>query len=155
MRLSSYICLQQKPTAMKYKVAVKENHTADPDQLKDGYLAFCGVVQVYDRGEAQKKARMFGGVIEPVKLSASMGKLNITTIPANALLDGVVRLLKGRESFTDNTDNNETFYQGDVFEAILGEIAENPKSSVSKKVIEQLEELAGLVDGDYLLVTNS
>lgn len=88
-------------------------------------------------------------------------KMSIMTIPENALLDGVVKLLEGREAFTDITDMNERIYQGDIFEEIGGAIAEimklNPKSRIlpSQKVIDQIDELAKLVDTDYLMITMS
>ena len=87
--------------------------------------------------------------------------MSIMTIPENALLDGVVKLLEGREAFTDITDMNERIFQGDVFEEIGGEISEmmklNPKNRMlpSQKVINQIDELAEMVDTDYFMITMS
>jgi len=54
-------------TTKFYKVLLLEGHNAKEDQIQDGYLgnAFgCGRIEEYSRGEAIKKARMFGGKIE-------------------------------------------------------------------------------------------
>jgi len=139
----------------KYKVALKENHKAKTDQIKDGYLADYGVVQTYTRGEAIKKARMFSGEIELVQLSSVLAPMTMTAIPENALLDGVVKLLKGREVFNDATDMNEKIYLGDVFTEIFGEIAEMTIHSTPQKVLDQLDELAQLINADYVMITQS
>ena len=83
------------------------------------------------------------------------------TMPENVLLDDVVKLLKGREAFKDVTDMSERIFQGDIFAEISGEIAEVEKSElkgklyelVPKKVINQINELAQLVDTDYVMIT--
>ncbi len=87
-------------------------------------------------------------------------KMSIMTLPENALLDGVVKLLNGREAFEDATNLNERIYHGDIFEAIGGEIAEMIESDISlgippQKVIDQIDELAELVSSDYFMVTMS
>ena len=46
-----------------YKVRLLDGHLAKPDQTVNGYLG-SGEPQTYTRGEAIKKARMFGGKIE-------------------------------------------------------------------------------------------
>jgi len=53
-------------TTKFYKVCLLDGHKANEDQIKDGCLkdAFCDTVAEYSRGEAIKKARMFGGKIE-------------------------------------------------------------------------------------------
>jgi hypothetical protein len=95
---------------------------------------------------------------KPSGLKSVMTRMTIMTIPENALLDGVVKQLDGRESFKD-TDRtlNEKVYQGDVFEAIASEL-DQMKDTIgypSQKVIDQLEELAKLVDTDYVLITKA
>jgi hypothetical protein len=80
------------------------------------------------------------------------------TIPQNALLHGIEKLLDGRESFKD-TDRtlDEKVYQGDIFETIASEL-DQMKDTVlypPQKVIDQLEELAILVDTDYVLITKA
>ncbi|HEY4755776.1 MAG TPA: hypothetical protein VIH28_06965 [Ignavibacteriaceae bacterium] len=146
-----------------YRVVLKENNHARADQKRNGYLASYGVIQEYTRGEAIKKARAFGGEIELVKhnILKSMHKMSIMTMPENVLLDDVVKLLKGREAFKDVTDMSERIFQGDIFAEISGEIAEVEKSElkgklyelVPKKVINQINELAQLVDTDYVMIT--
>lgn len=58
----------------KYRVKLNDlekhiglNNFADLDQVKDGYLAFHGVIQEYDKVEAAKKAKWFEGKIEKVE----------------------------------------------------------------------------------------
>lgn len=87
-------------------------------------------------------------------------RMTILTIPENALLDGVVKKLKGRESFKDTIETlNEAIYQGDVFEAIACELQEKKEFLSAcmlyppQKVIDQLEALAEFVDTDYVLIT--
>ena len=85
-------------------------------------------------------------------LKSIMTKLSLVSIPENALLDGVVKLLDGREMFRDTDDElDEKIYAGHVFEDILGE--ENGLRTVTHKTYEQLEELSKLVSQDYVLIT--
>lgn len=89
-------------------------------------------------------------------IKSVLTKVTITQIPENALLDRVVRELKGREMFVDtDEDLGERIYSGDVFEAILGEFGELEDTPMypQKKVMEQLEELAELIDTDYIQIT--
>ena len=58
---------QLKQEIMKYKVKLKEGHKAKPDQITPmGYLGNGEKEFTYSKGEANKKARMFGGTVEPV-----------------------------------------------------------------------------------------
>jgi len=140
----------------RYRVKLNAKHYAQPDQIKDGYLAGFGVIQTYTRGEALKKARMFEGKIELVKLSTVLAPLSMVAIPENALLDGVVKLLKGREAFDDATRVSEKIYHGGIFEEISSELAEYPNDEqVPKKVLDQLDELAEMIESDYIMVTQS
>ena len=148
----------------KYKVKLLEGHKAKDTDIVDGYLGNIfgnGRIATYDRGEAIKKANMFGGVTELAKgIHEVIGSLSIQTIPENALLDGVVKLLKGREAFKDASEMNEVIYQGDVFEEILGELEEIKKNhwiaqQPLQKVVDQLNELAELISADYVMVTQS
>jgi hypothetical protein len=143
----------------KYRVKLLNNHTAKPDQIIDGCLGNSmgnGKIQTYTRGEAIKKAYRFVGKIEEVKgIHNVIGTLSIQSIPENALLHGVVLHLVKRTAFLDATSMGEKIYQGDVFEAILGEIAENPNDRTDPKVLVQLEELTELISADYVLITQS
>jgi hypothetical protein len=89
-------------------------------------------------------------------IKSVLTKVTITQIPENALLDRVVRELKGREMFVDtDEDLGERIYSGDVFEAILGEFGELEGTPMypQKKVMEQLLELAEIIDTEYVQIT--
>lgn len=93
------------------------------------------------------------------KLAQVITSLSLMQIDENALLHDVVKLLKGRETFIDETNNNEVIYQGDVFGDILGAIQEAIDMKLTAeipnaKTISQLEELAKIVAGDYIMVIN-
>ena len=99
---------------------------------------------------------------KPSGVAKVMTRMTIMTIPENAILDGVMKQLKGREAFKDTDKSlNEVIYQGDVFEAIASELEQNKKFLLAcmlypnEKVINQLEELAKLVDTDYVLITKA
>lgn len=140
---------------VRYRVVLKENNTAKDDQKKDGYLASFGRIGSYTRGEAIKKADMFGGEIERVEETFIITDAKMAQIHENNLLKGVLKELKGREQFEDTEDTlGERIYNADVFEQILSEIGEdggNPFRVKDKKVIDQLEELADAL-GEYQYV---
>ena len=142
---------------MKYKVKLKDGHSARPDQITTtGYLGIEKSEAIYTRGEALKKARMFGGKIEAVPLSSVFSTVSITQIPENALLDRIVKELRGREMFTDTDSNlDEKIYSGDVFEAILGEFGEMEDTPLypQEKVMKQLDELSQMIDTEYVQLT--
>lgn len=93
------------------------------------------------------------------QLKSVATKMTIMTIPENALLHGVVKHLEGREAFNDaDCSLDEKVYNGDVFEAIAGELAQFEDSDFckpSQKVIDQLDALAELVSTDYVLITKA
>ena len=84
-------------------------------------------------------------------------ELTVASIPNNAILDGVIRLLQGREIFRDTDDSlDEKMYAGHVFEDIASEQAQLPdghRFKQPKKVLDQLDALAEFVSHDYVLVT--
>jgi len=84
-------------------------------------------------------------------------KRTVVSIPENALLHGVVKLLEGREAFRDTDDElDENMYAGHVFEDIAGEQAQLEDGHMfkaSQKVLDQLDALAELVSQDYVLIT--
>jgi hypothetical protein len=84
-------------------------------------------------------------------------ELTVASIPENALLDGVVKLLDGREMFRDTDDSlDEKMYAGHVFEDIANEQAEmggSPFRVKNQKVLDQLDALAEFVSHDYVLIT--
>ena len=86
-----------------------------------------------------------------------INKAGISQIPENALLDEIVRELDGREMFTDaDPTNKERLYSGDIFEQIASEQAQLNDGSLlkrSKKALQQLDELAELIDTEYVQIT--
>lgn len=107
-----------------YRVKLQEGHTARPDQICGEYLGSYATIDpmLYTRSEAQKKARMFGGSIEPFGRDYTVDELKVIQIPKAQLSQTLINELQGREVFLD-TDNllEEVLYSSDVFEAILGE----------------------------------
>ena len=107
-----------------YRVRLKEGHTAKPDQIAGEYLGNYATIDpmLYTHMEAVKKARMFGGSIEPFGRDYNIDRLQVIQIPKVQLSQALINELKGREVFLD-TDNllEEVMYSSDVFEAILGE----------------------------------
>ncbi len=141
---------------MKYKVKLLEGHNARPDQVSNtGYLGNEESECIYTRGEAIKKARVFGGKIEAVSLSQALTTVSMTQIPQGVLLDGVLVQLLGREMFMDtDVDLDEKIYSGDVFEAILCEFAEMEDTPMYPKeeVMKQLDELSQMIDTQYVQI---
>jgi hypothetical protein len=84
-------------------------------------------------------------------------RLSMLAIPENALLHGVVLLMKEYTAFRDADHTlGEEIYQGSVFEDILGEwdlADEKLQSGANNKVLDQLKVLAEYVDTDYVLIT--
>lgn len=107
-----------------YRVKLNEGHTAKPDQIAGEYLGGYSKIDpmLYTHMEAIKKARMFGGTIEPFGKNYSIDKLQVIQIPKSHIGKALINELKGREVFID-TDNllEEVMYSSDVFETILGE----------------------------------
>jgi hypothetical protein len=65
-----------------YKVLLLPGHDAKEDQNYRGYLGDYGTAFTYTRGEAIKKARLFGGIIEPIVKSM------------DAVITGAIRYLE-------------------------------------------------------------
>lgn len=93
---------------------------------------------------------------KPSGIKEVMTLLSLMSIPSNALLHRIEQELDGREAFKDtNKSLDEKIYHGTVFNDIANEMDELKGSPMypSQKVINQLEELAKLVDTDYVLIT--
>lgn len=107
-----------------YRVRLNEGHTAKLDQIAGEYLGGYASIDpmLYTHMEAVKKARMFGGSIEPFGRDYTIDRLQVIQIPKSQLSQALINELKDREVFID-TDNmlEEVMYSSDVFEAILGE----------------------------------
>lgn len=123
-----------------YKVKLKEDHTANPDQNINGYLAlFPNDIGIYSRGEALKKAIMFGGKIEKHGKNYTINECKIIQLAKKELSPAVLRELKEREVYTDPSDEtDEPIYYGDVFAGILGEHSEQTLLSFNQDVIDEL-----------------
>jgi len=66
-----------------YKVKLLEGHKAKPEDIVNGYLGNVfndGEVCVYTRGEAIKKAGMFGGKIEVTTEPVNIGYAETRTV---------------------------------------------------------------------------
>lgn len=123
-----------------YKVKLNEGHTANPDQIINGYLAlFPNEIGIYSRREALKKAIMFGGKIEKHGKNYTINECKIIQLAKKELSPAVLRELKEREVYTDPSDEtDEPIYYGDVFAGILGEHSEQTLLSFNQDVIDEL-----------------
>jgi len=113
-----------------YRVRLNEGHTARPDQIAGDYLGGYANIDpmLYKHMEAVKKARMFGGSIEPFGRDYSIDKLEVIQISKSQLSQALINELKDREVFIDTDDMlEEVMYTSDVFETILCEIDEEIK----------------------------
>ena len=133
---------------LQYKVRLETGHKAKSDQITpDGFLGMGDTACTYSRGWALKKANAFGGRIELVELSKVFTTVFMTQIPEMALLDGVEKLLVGREKF-----EHGNIYDGDVFADIMNEIREG-FLKVDTKTLIQLKDLAVMIRTEYVQVT--
>jgi len=123
-----------------YKVKLVAGHTAKPDQIINGYLAsFPDELGIYTRGEAIKKAKMFGGKIEKHGKNYTVNDSKIIQLAKQELSSAVLRELEGRELYEDTSSTfNEPIYFGNVFAAILGEITETIRSANTPELHDEL-----------------
>lgn len=123
-----------------YKVKLNEGHTAEPNQVINGYLAsFPDELGIYTRGEALKKAIAFNGKIEKHGKNYTVNDSKIIQLAKQELSSAVLRELEGRELYKDTSSTfNEPIYFGDVFAAILGEITETIRSTNTPEVQDEL-----------------
>lgn len=148
-----------------YRVKLNEGHTATADQVAEGYLGNYATIDpaLYTRGEAQKKAKMFGGSIEPFGRDYTVDELKIIQIPKAQLSQFLINELQDREVFVD-TDYGlqEAMYSSDVFETILGEVTEGVEQQLLIRVGKQtqllIDELLVLdticKDSQYVMLTS-
>ncbi len=108
-----------------YKVKLNEGHTAKRDQIYGTYLGDDDGLALYTRGEALKKARMFGGSIEPQGRNYITAKLNILQLSRNELSTEALLELNKRHVMVDKL-SVEMMYFGDVFSTILTENYDRP-----------------------------
>ena len=123
-----------------YKVKLRENNFAKPEQIVNGYLAaYPNELGIYTAKEALSKAMLFNGDIEPHGKMYTTKQCKILQLSKQELSPAVLKELNGREVYTDNDDElNEPIYYGDVFDAILGEITETIRSANTPEVIDEL-----------------
>jgi hypothetical protein len=77
--------------------------------------------------------------------------IQVTEIPKECLLPGVIKLLSGRALMVDTDDEfQDEIYSGDIFEQIGGEIAERYFSLPHKDVIEQIDNLAEVIETELI-----
>jgi hypothetical protein len=149
----------------KYKVklpadAIVKFGLTEGDTIVNGYLAFCGEVQIYDLKDANKKAYNWEGTKEcyTSDILTDLTDGTIQRISYNVLTSGVLKALAGREAFKDADPSlGELIYHGDVFEAILSENAQLKESGSilaigDEKTLQQLDDLSRFVSADYLHV---
>jgi hypothetical protein len=148
-----------------YRVRLNEGHTAKPDQIAEGYLGNDNSIDpaLYSKSEAQKKAKMFGGSVEPFGKAYHLNELKMAQIPKEQLSTELLNELKDRESFADvDTDLDEKIYSADKFETILGEVDEAIEQQllvrVGKKTQDLIDELLVLIeltkDYEYVMITS-
>ena len=137
-----------------YRVKLNEGHTAHPDQVAGEYLGNYSTIDpaLYTRGEAQKKAKVFGGTIEAFGKNYAIDELKVIQLNRKDISNHVLRELEGREAFKDVDDDLcEFMYYGDVFAGILGEHTEQTLLSFNQGVIDELLVLDTLC-GEYQYV---
>lgn len=137
-----------------YKIKLNEGHTAQLDQVTNGYLGYAGDLVLYTRGEALKKAIAFGGKIEKHGKNYTVNKLKVIQLSKQEISPTVLRELNGREVYTDPADEtNEPIYYGDVFAGILNERSEQTLLSFNQEVIDELIVLDNIcANYEYVMV---
>lgn len=108
-----------------YRVKLNEGHSALPEQVSGQYLGDYSTTDpaLYTKGEAQKKAKMFGGKIEAFGKVYHVTELKVLQLSSEQISEKLMSELRGREEFVDTDhDLDEAFYSADVFEAILCEV---------------------------------
>lgn len=122
-----------------YRVALKHPDTVEPDQNVRGYLGHNGETCLYTRGEAIKKARVFGGKIEKYGKSFTTSTISIIRLSEFELSEAIQKELINREVYIDADENfNDPIYYGDVFAAIAGELTETINPRNQPEIIEEL-----------------
>lgn len=151
---------------MYYKVKV--TNPTNKETL-DGYLAFWldeNKVQhlktpaLFTRGEAIKKANVFGGKIEKVEFSAGITETSLTEIDGSLLLPTIKNLIKTRELFTTNDveSKNSLIFEANIFITLKNELIQlgmdNYDFKVKTDILNQLNELSQMVTSEYVLIKN-
>lgn len=137
-----------------YKVKLNEGHTAQPDQVTNGYLGYAGDLELYTRGEALKKAIAFGGKIEKHGKNYTVNQTSIVDLSKQELSPAILKELEDREVYVDSDDDiNEPIYYADVFSAILGEVTETVRTANTPETLDELLVLGNIcANYDYVRV---
>jgi hypothetical protein len=141
-----------------FRVKLNEQHTATNEQIKDGYLANFDEICLYSRSEANKKAKVFGGKVEPFGKKYHTGTdCKMLLLPQSELSQKLRNELNGRESFIDTDEQlGEQIFGADIFDAILEELdgVSNITGRISNELIEELTVLSVLSSNyQYILTT--
>ncbi len=76
------------------------------------------------------------------KYSEIAVKMKMLQMTNNSIQEGIIKLMQGKEEFTDTTPNEDVIYSGTVFQTILEEETDvNGKVMLSEKILVQLTEL--------------
>ena len=124
------------------------------DTIVDGFLAFCGVIQLYHTGDANKKCDSFDGKKERHQSAILEGisEVTMTQIGEDALVWSLEQALKGREAFKDaDPTNNERIFLTTTLTDMLTEYKQ-VELTLDTKGVDQLKELIALVRTDYLQI---
>ena len=113
-----------------YRVKLGEGHTANPDQIIDGYLGNAfgdGEICIYTRGWAINKAKLFNGKIEPFGKKHDIEKDKFAQIYKSNLSLELQEILEDIRHYysTDNHVLKAKFYAGNVFDLIVHPEEEN------------------------------
>lgn len=140
-----------------YAVKLNEGHKARPDQQFDGWLGD-SYIEFYTRGEAIKKARMFGGSIKPMGKNYTVKPLKVLQLSKKDIHKVIVQKLKGMEAFKDTEEIGEPLYYGDIFEQIIGEVSEITKmkgTTFPQNFEMELQVLNTLcINADYIMLVD-
>ena len=92
-----------------------------------------------------------------MKYSEISEKMKMLQISNNAIQEGIINLMKGKEEFKDLTTNGDLIYSGSVFQTILEESYDkNLKPQLSEKILGQLTELIILCEKySYIMVIDN
>lgn len=140
-----------------YRVALMHPSRVEPDQNVRGYLGHNGETCLYTRGEAIKKARVFGGKIEKYGKDYVANELKMIQLSKQELSPEVQRQLDGLEAYMDFDDEPiKKIYFGDVFQLILNTMSETDSPAISPDHMHELIVLNNICASyEYLLIVSN
>lgn len=132
-----------------YKVKLLEGHSAKKEQIVNGYLAGFDTIGIYTRGEAIKKASMFGGKIEKHGKNYVGVEQKVLSLSKSQISSIILNEMYGCESHKDtDEDLSENVYYGDIFTDILNKESVNAESgtmlAMSNDLLDELRILETL-----------